>query len=135
MEGGTNCMIKTCWFDANGQLINIGDWDYQVRQIEVESAEYDEKGNMIKEPVYENRPTNPLPDGAYSEGREVVQDSDGGWRLADVPQPETPEQRISTLEDENAFLALELATAQSRLDQTEQEQAELLLLLVSQGVI
>ena len=51
------------------------------------------------------------------------------------PEPETPEQRIAALEDENAFLALELATAQSRLDQTEQEQAELLLFLVSQGVI
>lgn len=52
-----------------------------------------------------------------------------------LPKPETPEQRITALEDENAFLALELATAQSRLDQTEQEQAELLLLLVSEGVI
>lgn len=52
-----------------------------------------------------------------------------------LPRPETPEQRIAALEDENAFLALELATAQARLDQTEQEQAALLLELVSREVI
>ena len=129
-------MLKTCIFDKYGNLINIGDWDYKIEPVEVEPAEYDpDTGEMIKEPVYEDRPTNPLPAGAYSEEREVVQDEDGGWRLADAPQPETPEQRIAALEDENAFLALELATAQARLDQTEQEQAELLLLLVSEGVI
>lgn len=48
---------------------------------------------------------------------------------------ETSEQRIFALEEENALLALELATAQSRLDQTEQEQAALLLELVSREVI
>jgi|GEM_PF-1413083 len=55
-------MIKICWFDTEGRLINIGEWD-------------DMNG------------MNPIPSGAYCEEREVVLDSDGGWRLADVPQP------------------------------------------------
>lgn len=51
------------------------------------------------------------------------------------PRPPTPQERIEALEDENAFLAIELASTQARLDQAEQEQADLLLMLVSQGVI
>jgi len=49
-----------------------------------------------------------------------------------LPQPLTP---IEQLEEENAFLALELAATQGRLNHTEQEQSELLLLLVMEGVI
>lgn len=52
-----------------------------------------------------------------------------------VSRKKTDAERIAELQDENAFLALELVTTQARLDQAEQEQAELLLLLVSQGVI
>lgn len=51
---------------------------------------------------------------------------------ANQPQPKSP---IQILEDENALLALELALAQVRLEQMEQEQADLLLMLVSEGVI
>lgn len=51
-----------------------------------------------------------------------------------VYQPPLTEQ-VASLQDENAFLALELATTQARLDQTEQEHADLLLALVAQGVI
>lgn len=44
-----------------------------------------------------------------------------------VPVPYPPEESveggITQLEAENAFLALELATTQGRLDKTEQEQA------------
>lgn len=46
-----------------------------------------------------------------------------------------PPSRIDQLEDENAFLALELAQTQARLDQAEQEMAGLLLELVSKGVV
>jgi hypothetical protein len=52
-------MIKKCWFDAHGKLINIGEW------------------------VYETVEKNPIPPGAYSEEREVVQTEDGGWTLAE----------------------------------------------------
>lgn len=56
------------------------------------------------------------------------------------PQPEetpkTPEQiRIEQLEDENAMMALEVATANIRLDQAEQAQADLMLTLVLEGVL
>ena len=44
-------------------------------------------------------------------------------------------EQVAVLQDENAFLALELATTQARLDQTEREYADLLLTLVAQGVI
>jgi len=58
------------------------------------------------------------------------------WTRPDPPPPPEPApDRISLLEDENALLALELAQTQVRLDQAEQEQAELLLELVSRGVI
>jgi len=60
----------------------------------------------------------------------------------DPNEPETPPvyhkpltEQVAELQDENAFLTLELATTQARLDQTEQEQADLLLMLVAQGVI
>lgn len=71
--------------------------------------------------------------GLVDEDVEINGDTIDGLDL--LPVPESDEQRITRLEEENAFLALELATAQARLDQTEQEQAELLLLLVSEGVI
>src|SRR5690606_21258918 len=60
----------------------------------------------------------------------------------DPSEPEAPpvyrlplSVEIETIKDENAFLALELASTQARLDQAEQEQADLLLTLVSKGVI
>lgn len=57
-------VVKTCIFDADDNLINIGEWD-------------DMKGE------------NPLPDGAYAEEREVVYSEEYGWRLADAPLPKT----------------------------------------------
>jgi hypothetical protein len=55
--------------------------------------------------------------------------------LLNAPQPETHEQKIAALESENAFIALELVDTQIRLDQSEQSQADLLLLLVGNGVL
>jgi len=76
-------MIKKCWFDANGNLINIGEWDTQPEQIEVRPAQYDEQGNKIADAVYETVERNPLPEGAYCEEREVIQTEDGGLALAE----------------------------------------------------
>lgn len=50
-------MLKTCWFDKDGNLINIGEWDTQLEQA--------------------------IPDGAYYEEREVIQTEDGGLALAE----------------------------------------------------
>lgn len=47
------------------------------------------------------------------------------------PEPDP----LSLLEEENALLALELVQTQLRLEQSEREQAALLLELVSRGVI
>lgn len=57
--------IMKIYRDVNGNLINIGEWDYCVR--------VSESGEKI---------TNPLPDGAYEELANVVVDSDGSRRLA-----------------------------------------------------
>jgi len=72
-----------CWFDSNGNLINIGEWDTMPEQVEVQPAQYDEEGNLITEAVYETVERNPLPEGAYCEEREVIQTADGGLALAE----------------------------------------------------
>lgn len=66
-------MIKTCWFDADGNLINIGDWDDQDQ-------------------------TNPLPDGSYSEEREVAEDDDGGLYVTDLPRPPSLAEQVKQLQ-------------------------------------
>lgn len=97
-------MIKPCVFDADGNLINIGEWDYQIKPFEVEPAEYDEEGNLIKDAVIEYRATNPTPDGAYYHDQEVEYDPDRGWYLVGtVPKP-TAEARIAAME--SALLSL-----------------------------
>ena len=63
-------MTTECVFDQDGKLINIGPWDYQLEQADEAS-----------EPVAQN----PLPDGAYSEEREVFTDADGGRYIAKDP--------------------------------------------------
>lgn len=85
-------MLKTCVFDANGNLINIGEWDYMVQPVQVGVDE--ETGD----PIYEEQVTNPLPEGAYTEEREVVYDEVYGWRLADAPTPVSDKERIEALE-------------------------------------
>lgn len=65
--------------------------------------------------------------------------SDGEWtRPEPEPLPEpgpTAEERIESLEAENARLVLELAQNQIRFDQMEQAQAALLLTLVEKEVL
>lgn len=92
MGAGDGIVIKTCVFDANGNLINIGEWDEQVQQVQVGVDE--ETGK----PIYEEQVTNPLPDGAYTEEREVVYDEVYGWRLADDPAPVSDKERLEAIE-------------------------------------
>ncbi|OBZ08936.1 hypothetical protein A8L34_22570 [Bacillus sp. FJAT-27264] len=54
---------------------------------------------------------------------------------AHKPPQLTESERITSLESENAGLALELALTQARLDQTETDSAALMLLLVEGGVL
>jgi len=91
-EIGGMSMLKTCVFDADGNLINIGEWDYMVQPVQVGVDE--ETG----EPIYEDQTTNPLPDGAYTEEREVVYSEEHGWRLADAPVQVSDRERIEALE-------------------------------------
>jgi hypothetical protein len=57
-----------------------------------------------------------------------------GYVVQPTEPPEAPD-RISQLESDNAFLALQLADTQARLDVSEQAQADLILSLVEKGVL
>jgi hypothetical protein len=63
-------MKTICIFDKDGKLINIGDWDYKYETDR-------ETGEQIV--------NNPLPDGAYSEEKEVLVDKDGGLYVTKNP--------------------------------------------------
>ena len=85
-------MIKKCVI-LNGTIISVGDWDYQIRQVEIESAKFDEEGAEIKKAVYEEQATNQLPEGAVIEERDYEYDADRGWyESGTLPEP-TLEQR------------------------------------------
>jgi len=103
-------MMKECVV-LNGQVINIGPWDFQIQRVEVEPAEYDEEGNVVKEPVFEEIVTNPLPEGAEIVEMEVVEGPDGGLYPAGYTPPETPQQKIARLEAELAAAREENLTA------------------------
>ena len=52
--------------DKDGNLINIGDWDYQIDE--------------------DKKQHNPLPEGATEHDAEIVTGYDGGLYLADDPR-------------------------------------------------
>lgn len=55
--------------NSEGQCINIGEWDYQVQNVDgVETI------------------TNPLPDGAYEDDARAVTGWDGGLYVHDDPK-------------------------------------------------
>lgn len=74
-------------FTLGGKIINVGDWDYQVYQVEV-------IGNPFPGPLdppedwdyqirYEDVTGNPLPAGAIEEDRTVVESAKGRLLLAE----------------------------------------------------
>jgi hypothetical protein len=76
-------MMKDCVI-LNGQNINVGPWDYQIQQVEV--GENDP-------PTYEDVITNPLPEGATTEQRDMEYDPDRGWyEVGTVPTPNIEER-------------------------------------------
>jgi hypothetical protein len=70
-------MIKECVI-LNDEVINIGPWDYNRQQVLVSPAEYDDEGSITKEAEYEEQTTNPLPEGATIDEREIEVAPDGG---------------------------------------------------------
>jgi len=101
-------MIKPCVI-LDGQVINIGPWDYQIQTVEKTPPQFDEDGNLVSEAEYEEVVNNPLPVGAVLEDRDIEQDEDGGFRVVGTVQPESSAQKIARLE-------LELAAAQQKQD-------------------
>lgn len=90
-------MLKECTV-LNGQIINFGEWDYQIRPFEVEPPQYNNEGEVIKEAVYDDRQTNPFPEGATIEQRDVEYDPDRGWyEVGTLPLP-TADDRLSSME-------------------------------------
>lgn len=84
---------------AAGDIINIGDWDYQIHRVQATTPITDEEtGEVFYAPVFdpsENggyvprlRQTigNPLPDGAYEDTAEIVTGWDGGLYEASDPR-------------------------------------------------
>ena len=69
-------------------------------------------------------------------GYGVKRVSEGVYELYELPKPKpTPTDKITTMENEAALLALELVDTQTRLQQSEADHAALLLELVNKGVI
>ena len=79
--------------DANGVLINIGEWDYMIEEYtEVQPLPVGwkpESGTPLPSEythVTKNKINNPLPHGAYEEQADVVKGSDGGLYLTSDPR-------------------------------------------------
>lgn len=124
-------MIKKCYVVA-GEIINIGDWDYEKEQIEISQAEYDEEGNVTKEAVFEEVARNPLPVGTLEEERDFEYSEERGWfEAGKIPQS----SEIQILKEENEFLKGKLQTTEHIARETSQAQQELLELLIEMGVI
>ena len=81
-------MLKECVI-LNGQIVNIGEWDYQIQQVRIGEDE---------PPVYEDMITNPLPEGATIEHRDFEYDPDRGWYEVGTVTPPTAEDRLATME-------------------------------------
>ncbi|UNL94007.1 XkdW family protein [Paenibacillus polymyxa] len=75
----------------DGQVINIGPWDYKLLSVMVSPAEHDDEGNVTKEAVYEDRVTNPLPEGTVIEQQEIEVAPDGGLIVKGSAQPTSDE--------------------------------------------
>jgi hypothetical protein len=90
-------MLKQCVI-LNGQIINIGEWDYQIQPFELEPPQYNDDGELIQEGIYEDRPTNPLPEGATVEERDMEYDADRGWYEVGTVSAPTESDRISAVE-------------------------------------
>jgi len=77
--------------NADGQVINIGEWDYmykeQIVQKTLNVSEITPDTNMDEyKPKTVVIAMNPMPGGAYESEADVVVGSDGGLYLANDPR-------------------------------------------------
>lgn len=91
-------MQKVCVV-INGQVINIGPWDYQYEQVEVTPSVVDEETNeVIREAEYQQVARNPLPEGALFETRDFEYDDVHGWFEVGIVKAPTLEERLAIAE-------------------------------------
>lgn len=77
--------------NADGQVINIGEWDYmhqeQIVQKKLNMSEITPDTNMDDyKPKTVLVIKNPMPEGAYESEADVITGSDGGLYLANDPR-------------------------------------------------
>lgn len=76
-------MQTKCYFDRTGSLIHIGEWDLGIVPARIIPAVLDDTGKIVKPGTsIAEQTTNPIPDGATFEMREIVVTAHGKF-LAD----------------------------------------------------
>jgi hypothetical protein len=90
---GSKMTMMKIYRNADGTLINIGEWDYMIEEYtEAQPLPFGwtpESGISLPPeytPVKKIKINNPLPEGAYEDQAEVVAGSDGGLYLASDPR-------------------------------------------------
>jgi hypothetical protein len=109
-------MIKECVV-LNGDVINIGPWDYYKQQVQ---TGIDGNGS----PIYEEQVTNPLPEGAATEEREIEVSPDGGLIVKDSVQPtdnellgqQLTDMKLQTMQQQQSIENLGAELAAARLE-------------------
>jgi hypothetical protein len=86
-------MLKKCII-SNGKIINVGDWDYCKIGVQIFPPEYDSENNIIKEAIFGEEITNPLPEGAIEEIRNLEYALDRGWHEVGTTQLPTLEEQV-----------------------------------------
>ena len=87
----------------NGQVINIGQWEYMTESVEVEPGKF------------EDRVLNPLPVGAEIQEMEVEQDVSGGWYVVGL-SPESHQSPTDLIGAELTALKLQGIQLQQTVD-------------------
>lgn len=73
--------------NSEGQVINIGDWDYMIEE-KIEKIDPPKDVALTEEELRQYKPKivqvvkNPFPDGAYEDDVEVITGPDGGLYVA-----------------------------------------------------
>lgn len=78
-------MKKKCYFDAQGNLLQIGEWDYRVVPARTIAAFCDPETGKVLRPAVDlpAQVRNPLPAGAWSEERDVIETAAGIFLASD----------------------------------------------------
>ncbi|MGR6765347.1 hypothetical protein ACU1JV_26625 [Paenibacillus sp. T2-29] len=109
-------MIKECVI-LNGEVINIGPWDYRKQQVQT-GVDKDQN------PIYEEQVTNPLPEGVVIEEREIEVAPDGGLIVKGSAQPtshellgqQLAEMKIQTMQQTQLLASMGAELAATKLE-------------------